>query len=133
MVPAAFVELDAFPLNANGKIERAELPAPDPTRVSTHVVYEAPRTATERGLTEIYCRLLGVDTVGIHDDFFKLGGHSLLATQAVSRIRDAFLIELPLRAVFESPTPSRLAPVVDELIAAGPSPQPLLRRLPRTT
>jgi amino acid adenylation domain-containing protein len=133
MVPAAFVELDAFPLNANGKIERARLPAPDPTRVSTHVVYEAPRTATERGLTEIYSRLLGVDTVGIHDDFFELGGHSLLATQAVSRIRDAFSIELPLRTVFEAPTPSRLAPVVDELMAAGPSTQTPLRRLPRKT
>ncbi|MDQ4024225.1 MAG: amino acid adenylation domain-containing protein, partial [Actinomycetota bacterium] len=129
MVPADFVVLDALPLNANGKIDRRALPAPDVARHSDGDEHVAPRDETERKLASIWEELLG-RSPGVHDSFFELGGHSLLATQLVSRIRDAFSVELELRAVFEAPTIARLAPRVD---AAAPAPAdvPQLRALPR--
>jgi acyl carrier protein len=110
MIPFAFVWLDSLPLTPNGKVNRRALPAPealDPERESQYV---SPRTGTEQVLARIWADVLGIERVGIHDDFFKhLGGHSLLATQLISRVRDAFDVELPLRAIFERPTVARLA------------------------
>ncbi|KAB1947184.1 amino acid adenylation domain-containing protein [Micromonospora sp. ALFpr18c] len=88
MVPAAFVTLDAFPLTPNGKLDRTALPAPVVTRAAS-VALVAPRDDTERLLAEIWSDILGVDALGIDDDFFDLGGHSMLATQVVARIRKA--------------------------------------------
>jgi amino acid adenylation domain-containing protein len=116
MVPAAFVTLPAFPLNANGKLERRALPAPTLSSVVTRA-YEAPRTAVETVLAGIWSELLGVDKLGIHDNFFELGGHSLLATQVVSRIRETFQLELPVRALFEAPTVAGLAEEMRKLYA----------------
>jgi acyl carrier protein len=73
------------------------------------VPYEAPRNPTEEVLASIWCEMLGVDRVGIHDNFFALGGHSLLATRLMARLRDVLKVELPLRTVFEAPTISELA------------------------
>ena len=99
MVPAFYVPLETLPLTPNGKIDRKALPAPD-GELFVHQ-YVAPSTATEELLAEIWQDLLGQEQVGIHDNFFERGGHSLIATQLVSRIREHFDIEFPLKGVFE--------------------------------
>ncbi|MGA9771717.1 MAG: amino acid adenylation domain-containing protein [Blastocatellia bacterium] len=109
MTPSTFVILDAMPLLPNGKIDRRSLPAPDLSRPDLERAYVAPRNRVEKTLTKIWSELLGVSEVGIHDDFFELGGQSLLATRAVSRVREALQIDLPLRSLFENPTVAELA------------------------
>jgi len=115
MLPAAFVVLETLPLTANGKVDQKALPPPNLTiaRATSSVV--APKTSLEASLVELWTRLLGRKPVGIHDNFFELGGHSLLATQLISGIRDRFQVELPLRAVFETPTIAELAQTITEL------------------
>ncbi|RKG47505.1 hypothetical protein D7X30_41395, partial [Corallococcus sp. AB011P] len=107
MVPTTFVVLDALPLNSNGKVDRKALPEPEAPQ-SGHT-YEAPRTEVEAKLASIWAEVLRLPRVGVKDSFFELGGHSLLATQVVSRVRVEFSVELPLRALFESPTVEALA------------------------
>jgi amino acid adenylation domain-containing protein len=109
MIPSHLVRLDTFPLNANGKIDRRALPAPDQARPELDKIFIAPRSATEKVLTSIWSQVLGCSCVGVYDNFFELGGHSLLATQLISRVRDTFLLEVPLRYLFESPTVAGLA------------------------
>ncbi|MEO5726492.1 MAG: amino acid adenylation domain-containing protein, partial [Byssovorax sp.] len=104
MVPSSFVVLAALPLSPNGKIDRKALPAPEGARPALEDAYVAPRTSLEEMLAGIVGGVLGLDRVGAHDDFFALGGHSLLATQVISRVRAAFGVELPLRALFDAPT-----------------------------
>ena len=116
MVPQALVVLDAFPLTPSGKLARRLLPEPDWEDAGE--TYVAPTNDTEATLCEIWQAVLGLPKVGIHDDFFELGGHSLLATQLVSRIRDAFGIEMPLKYVFRHATPASLALPVDTLSQA---------------
>ncbi|MCP4660645.1 MAG: amino acid adenylation domain-containing protein, partial [bacterium] len=113
MVPSAFVVLEALPLNPNGKVDRAALPAPE--RRGVEVGYVAPADPDEELLAEIWAAVLAVDRVGARDNFFELGGHSLLATQVVSRVRDAFGVELALQRLFEAPTLTELAAVVRTL------------------
>ncbi|HEX3128876.1 MAG TPA: non-ribosomal peptide synthase/polyketide synthase, partial [Thermoanaerobaculia bacterium] len=108
MVPSAIVSLDAMPLTPNGKVDRKALAGIEPVR-RTAGVYRAPRTITEERLAGIWRDLLGVERIGVEDNFFSLGGHSLMATRMVSRIRDAFGAELPLRTLFEAPTLESLA------------------------
>ncbi|RYZ33615.1 MAG: non-ribosomal peptide synthetase, partial [Myxococcaceae bacterium] len=118
MVPSAFVVLEALPLNASGKVDRKALPKPEAGTERSHE-YVAPRTETEEVLALLWARLLGVKQVGIQDSFFELGGHSLLATQAMSRIRTAFNVELPLRSLFEAPTVAGLAVAVEAARSTG--------------
>ncbi|MET7339624.1 amino acid adenylation domain-containing protein, partial [Nonomuraea sp. NPDC005650] len=113
MIPSVFIELAAFPLSPNGKIDRAALPVPDGSRPELVGGYEAPVTATEQVLAGIWADLLGVDQVGVGDNFFDLGGHSLLATQAMTRIRNAFSADLPLAALFDQPIIKGLATLID--------------------
>ncbi len=95
MIPAAFVTLQELPRTPNGKVDRRALPAPEMGRVGVATLMRPPRTPTEEVLVGIWVDVLGIDRVGIHDNFFDLGGHSLLATQAISRVRTAFKVDLP--------------------------------------
>jgi acyl carrier protein len=115
MVPSAFVTLDSLPLTPNGKIDRRALPAPDNTRPFGEGAYVAPQTPVEEMLAGIWAQVLEVKQVSIHDNFFDLGGHSLLATQLISRLRDTFCVEFPLRGLFESPTVASLSERLEAL------------------
>src|SRR5262245_10163851 len=112
MVPSAFVALDAFPLGPTGKLDRRALPAPDAARGDRGAEYVAPRSPAEQLLAALMAEVLGLDRVGIADDFFALGGHSLLATRLLGRLRAAAKVDLPLRELFESPTVEALAAVL---------------------
>nr|WP_275899245.1 non-ribosomal peptide synthetase [Pyxidicoccus caerfyrddinensis] len=120
MVPTAVVLLPELPLTPNGKVDRKALPAPD--FASDAKDYVAPRTPTEERVAELFSQLLHVERVGATDNFFDLGGHSLLATQAISRIRAAFGVELPLRALFESPTVEGVARLIDAALEGRGTP-----------
>jgi amino acid adenylation domain-containing protein len=113
MQPAGFVTLEAFPLSANGKVDRSALPAPIEWRPELDEAFVASRSPTEELLAEIWSEVLGIERVGIYHNFFELGGHSLLATQVISRIREVFQVELPLRRLFEAPTIAGLAEDID--------------------
>jgi acyl carrier protein len=116
MVPASFVRLDKLPLTANGKVDRPALPPPGSEKTEPTQQPVGPRTETEKALAAIWSELLYVERIGIHDDFFDLGGQSLMAIRAVSRIRDVFEVDLPLRNLFEHPTVAGLAEVIDGLV-----------------
>ncbi|MFC8513444.1 amino acid adenylation domain-containing protein [Streptomyces sp. NPDC057257] len=118
-VPAAVVVLDELPLTPNGKLDRAALPAPDLSGLTTST---EPRTESEGRLCALFADLLGLPAVGIHDDFFALGGHSVLATRLAAGIRAELGVVVPLRAVFDSPTPAALAPHLDRASSAGGRP-----------
>jgi amino acid adenylation domain-containing protein len=118
MIPVAFVIVPALPLTPNGKVDRSALPAPDGSNTLSDENYVSPRTALEEKLSTLVANLLGVAHVGVNDNFFLIGGHSLFGTQLIARIRDTFGAELPLRSVFESPTPALLAQQVEAAMIA---------------
>ncbi len=120
MVPATFVILHEFPLTPNNKVDRKKLPAPDAGRPDISGSYVAPRTAQEEVLAEFFAEVLGVDRVGIYDNFVELGGDSLSAVEVFVKIQDAFQVEFPLYAFFRVPTVAGLA----EQLAAARPPQP---------
>lgn len=109
MVPGMFCTLAALPRTPSGKIDRHGLPAPEGTRRASAAARVAPRNPVEQVLAEIWREVLGVDVVGVHDDFFDLGGHSLLVTQVTARINESLQTELSLRSLFENPTIAVLA------------------------
>ena len=117
MVPAAWVLLDRLPLTANGKVDRAALPAPEERGEGG--AYVAPRSPVEQVLAGIWEEVLELQRVGVEDDFFALGGHSLVAAQVTSRVLKAFSVELPLRLLFEHPTVAALAAEVERLRGSG--------------
>ncbi|MFC1717666.1 phosphopantetheine-binding protein, partial [Candidatus Poribacteria bacterium] len=112
MIPSAFVMMDALPLTPGGKINRLALPDPGTARPELDTPFATPRTPVEETLAEIWSSVLGLDEVGIHDNFFDLGGNSLLATQIISRILSAFQVRVLLSALFRSPTVADMAVVL---------------------
>ena len=114
MIPSLFVLTERLPLTPNGKIDRKSLPAPAHAGSAASTEFAAPQSETQRALAAVFGEVLRVARVGIHDDFFLLGGHSLLAIRAVSRIREALGVEVPLRTLFAEPTVARLARAIEE-------------------
>lgn len=110
MIPSRFVELSGMPLTANGKLDRNALPIPETETTTAEM--ELPRTPTEALVAEIWSEVLRLEQVGVSENFFELGGHSLLATQVISRLADVFEVDVPLRALFETPTVRGLAEAV---------------------
>ncbi|HSS75467.1 MAG TPA: amino acid adenylation domain-containing protein, partial [Thermoanaerobaculia bacterium] len=124
MIPSAFVILDRFPLTANGKVDRRALPAPEgPEPAAT---FEAPATPVEESLTAACAELLGLERVGVRDNFFALGGHSLLATQLVARLRERHGLDVPLQRVFDAADFRELANRIVERAADDSAPIPRL-------
>src|SRR3954468_2055322 len=109
LVPSAIIALDALPLTANGKVDRAALPDPQPAERTTA---RAPQTPTEARIASLWAELLGL-AAGRDDDFFALGGHSLVATRVVAHLRRDLGVEIPLQSLFEHPTVAALAAYVD--------------------
>ncbi|MEP6769656.1 MAG: amino acid adenylation domain-containing protein, partial [Acidobacteriota bacterium] len=118
MVPAAFVFLEQLPRTPNGKLDRAALPAPD-LSVEQDERHEPPRTPMEQSIAGIWRSILGVERIGMEDDFFGLGGHSLKATRVMSRISQEFDVDLRVRTLFENPTLAALASTVESALARG--------------
>ncbi|MGA9772072.1 MAG: amino acid adenylation domain-containing protein, partial [Blastocatellia bacterium] len=109
MVVWRVMEVERMPLTVNGKVDRRALPMPDPVRPELEKSFQAPRTPDEELIANIWAQILQVDQVGIYDTFFELGGHSLSATQAISQLKEAFQMEIPLRNIFEFSTVESLA------------------------
>ena len=112
MVPSAIVILEKLPLTVNGKVDRKALPMPERSRMELAGGYVGAHSEVEKKLVGIWSEVLGIERVGVHDDFFELGGHSLSATQVISRVRNAFHVEVALRSLFESPTVAGFAAII---------------------
>lgn len=117
-VPSVFVRLEALPLSSNGKVDRASLPKADATNRIVDTEGFAPRNSIEERVLGILEKLLETEGLGVDDNFFLVGGHSLLAAQLIGAIRDTFGVELPLRAVFSSPTAAGLSLLIEESLLA---------------
>jgi len=129
MIPDAFIILDMLPLTPNGKIDRKALPEPELEKSDPENAYQGPRTPIEELVAGIWCEVMGLKKVGIHDNFFAVGGHSLLASQVVSRLRKALQVDVPLRFLFESPTPAGLAMRITQGQAENADPEEVTRIL----
>jgi acyl carrier protein len=117
-IPTAFIFMDALPLTSSGKINRRALPAPDQYRPAMVESYVAPRNTIEEKVVEVWQEVLRRKPIGVFDNFFELGGHSLLATQIVARLRLIFQVELPLPALFETPTVAGLSGTLKSLCSS---------------
>jgi acyl carrier protein len=116
MVPSLFVQIESLPQSANGKVDRLALPLPTSENTLPEDVYEAPQSEVQEHLADIVARLLGVDRVGIDDNFFTRGGHSLLGAQLIANITDVFGVELSLLTVFDDPTVRGISAAIEQSI-----------------
>jgi len=128
MIPSTFVFLNSLPLT-NGKLDRSALPKPDNRRPRLKTPYGPPRSDGEKILSQIWSEVLALDQVGIHDNFFDLGGHSLAATRIVSQVLKKFQFEMPIKALFDSPTVAEMAVIITENQAKRVSDAELARML----
>jgi len=115
LLPSNYVFLNTLPLTPNGKVDRKALPAPEIVKNNLKESFVAPRNQTEKTLVAIFGEILGAKEIGIHDNFFELGGDSLRATQVITRLREAFQVELPLRRLFDNPTVATLGDRIEAL------------------
>jgi len=116
MIPAYWLVLEKLPLTSNGKIDRRALPLPNP-ELNRSIDYVAPKNPTQEAIAAIFGQVLKLEKVGIYDNFFEIGGNSLQATQVMSRLRESFSLELPLRRLFEQPNVADLALAVTDIHA----------------
>jgi amino acid adenylation domain-containing protein len=129
MVPSAFVRLEVLPLLPNGKVDRRALPVPDMARPELDTAFVGPRTPVEEELAGIWTDVLKLDHVGLHDNFLELGGDSLLAAEVISRVRQAFHVDLSLRDFFKAPTVAGLAGAIVQHQAEQAGPEEMTRIL----
>ncbi len=120
MVPTAYVTMDSLPLTPNGKLDKAALPEPEITRADISSSYVAPRTEIEMQLSQIWEKVIGINPIGVNDNFFDLGGHSLLAVRLFTEIARVFGTNIPLAAIFQSPTIGQIAVMIGGSGAARP-------------
>lgn len=133
LVPSMFVMMKSLPRTITGKIDRRALASTEQARAVAGRPYIAPRTPVEEALAVIWSQALKLERVGVGENFFELGGHSLLVTQVVSRVKAAFEVELPMRALFESPTVGSLAEQVESALREGSRQEaPAVRRADRS-
>ncbi|HEY2963604.1 MAG TPA: phosphopantetheine-binding protein, partial [Pyrinomonadaceae bacterium] len=109
MIPSTFVMMDKLPVTANGKLDRQSLPAPDESQLPRAREFVAPRSPVEESLVGVWKDVLGIERIGVHDNFFELKGNSLLVVRLISRLRQMFHVDLPLHLLFEAPTIAQLA------------------------
>ena len=128
MVPSAFVMLEGFPLTHHGKIDRGALPVPDQARLEHEDTFVAPCTPIEEMLASIWADILGLERVGVRENFFALGGHSLLLTRVMSRVHQVFQVALPMQSLFAAPTVAGLARCIDSARGLHTSSIPLTAR-----
>jgi amino acid adenylation domain-containing protein len=121
MIPSVFFQMESLPLTPNGKLDLKALPVPDPDRTAANTI-ETPHTPIEKALAAIMIEVLGIEQIGITDNFFESGGHSLLATRIIAQVRETFQVELPLRTFFEAPTIAALSQRIETLLKSGSSP-----------
>jgi acyl carrier protein len=118
MIPALLVQLEELPLTPNGKVDRRALPVPDSNRPNLPDRFVAPTNPLEEDLARLFSTLLGVERIGIEDNFLELGGHSLLAMQLISRVRADFDIEIGLQEFFDTPTVKHLGTMMEAAFLA---------------
>ena len=114
MIPSYLMAVDRIPLTPSGKIDRRALPDPGHSRPELDTRFVAPRTIIEHELVQIWGKVLSLECIGIHDNFFDLGGHSLAATRVVSQVIKQFQLEIPLQSLFQSPTVAEMVTVITE-------------------
>ena len=118
MIPSTFIALDAIPRGTNGKVNRSALPVPCDQNILRDQVFVRAQTVIEQRVAEIVVSLLGIDDIGVNDNFFYLGGSSLFGTQVITRLRESYDIELPLLRLFDCPTVEALTVEVERLVEA---------------
>ncbi|WP_368773528.1 phosphopantetheine-binding protein [Spongiactinospora gelatinilytica] len=117
MVPSVHLELGELPLTGNGKVDRQALVVPEDV-VGDAPAFVASRTPVEKAIAEMWSGMLGVERVGVHDNFFALGGDSLMAMRAVLQMRKALSLEIPIRVLFDNPTLADVALVLEDRLLA---------------
>jgi len=109
MIPTALLWMPQFPRTPGGKLDRSALPRPEQSNIRAEAAFIAPRNSIEETVAQIWAEVLGLQRVSVDDNFFELGGHSLRATQVISRVREFFQLEVPVRSIFDGPTVAELA------------------------
>jgi acyl carrier protein len=128
MMPSAWVMLDALPVTAGGKVDRKALPAPDSQRPELSSAYIAPRSEIEQKIAAVWQEVLGIDDVGVTDNFFDLGGHSLQAVQVHGKLRAKFEKNLLLFELFQFPTIAAMAKYINDEYVEESAPEQGIER-----